>query len=181
MHGNTIVFGTAKTLLAKPGIEASGFIRVGELIAKELGIGFNDIRDDDQWLAFMIRHPTLIERTIAAVNNKAVIARRLEQVIELGRQSVGPCYDAWVSYRTELIRGFSYLETGGHVCGIVSLTYCSDPLKERTMNMHISLAPILALLAGILILVQPKLLNYVVAIYLIIIGLLGLFGGSLNL
>ena len=49
------------------------------------------------------------------------------------------------------------------------------------MNMHISLAPIITLLAGILILAQPKLLNYIVAIYLIVIGLLGLFGGSLNL
>lgn len=49
------------------------------------------------------------------------------------------------------------------------------------MNMQISLAPIIALLAGILILAQPKLLNYIVAIYLIIIGLLGLFGGSMNL
>ena len=92
-----------------------------------------------------------------------------------------PCYDARVSYRAERIRGFSYQVTGDHVCGVVSLTYSSGPLKERTMNMQISLAPILALLAGILILVQPKLLNYVVAIYLIIIGLLGLFGGSLNL
>ena len=46
------------------------------------------------------------------------------------------------------------------------------------MNMHLSLAPIIALLAGILILVQPRLLNYIVAIYLIIIGLIGLFGAS---
>jgi len=50
------------------------------------------------------------------------------------------------------------------------------------MNMHISLAPIISLLAGILILVQPKLLNYIVAIYLIIIGLIGIFGvGNLQL
>jgi hypothetical protein len=34
--------------------------------------------------------------------------------------------------------------------------------------------PIVALLAGILILIQPRLLNYVVAIYLILIGVLGL-------
>ena len=46
------------------------------------------------------------------------------------------------------------------------------------MNIQISLAPIIALLAGILILAQPRLLNYIVAIYLIIIGLLGLFGGG---
>ena len=34
--------------------------------------------------------------------------------------------------------------------------------------------PLVALIAGILILVQPRLLNYIVAIYLIIIGILGL-------
>ena len=38
------------------------------------------------------------------------------------------------------------------------------------------LGPIVALIAGILILVVPRLLNYIVAIYLIIIGLVGLFG-----
>lgn len=42
------------------------------------------------------------------------------------------------------------------------------------MTLH--LAPLIALIAGILILVSPKLLNYIVAVYLIIIGLLGLFG-----
>ena len=39
----------------------------------------------------------------------------------------------------------------------------------------IQLAPLVALVAGILILVMPRLLNYIVAIYLIIVGLLGLF------
>ncbi|MGD0660728.1 MAG: DUF3096 domain-containing protein [Syntrophorhabdales bacterium] len=34
---------------------------------------------------------------------------------------------------------------------------------------------VISLIAGILILIVPKLLNYIVAIYLIIIGLLGLF------
>jgi hypothetical protein len=37
-------------------------------------------------------------------------------------------------------------------------------------------SPIVALLAGILILIFPRLLNYIVAIYLILIGLLGIFG-----
>jgi hypothetical protein len=46
------------------------------------------------------------------------------------------------------------------------------------MNMNLSIAPLVALLAGILILVMPRLLNYIVAIYLILIGLLGLFGGG---
>lgn len=39
-----------------------------------------------------------------------------------------------------------------------------------------SISPIIALLAGILILIMPRLLNYIVAIYLILIGLVGLFG-----
>jgi hypothetical protein len=39
----------------------------------------------------------------------------------------------------------------------------------------ISLSPLIALIAGILILIMPRLLNYIVAIYLIIIGLIGLF------
>jgi len=50
------------------------------------------------------------------------------------------------------------------------------------MNLHLTLAPIVALAAGILVLVMPRLLNYIVATYLIVTGLLGLFGsGSFHL
>ena len=44
------------------------------------------------------------------------------------------------------------------------------------MNVHLSLAPLVSLIAGILILVMPRLLNFIIAIYLIVIGLIGLFG-----
>jgi hypothetical protein len=47
------------------------------------------------------------------------------------------------------------------------------------MNIHLSLTPLISLIAGILILVMPKLLNFIVAIYLILIGLVGLFGTSM--
>jgi len=40
--------------------------------------------------------------------------------------------------------------------------------------MYIAIGPVIALIAGILILIQPRLLNYIVAIYLILTGLLGL-------
>ena len=40
------------------------------------------------------------------------------------------------------------------------------------------LSPIISLIAGILILIMPRLLNYIVAIYLIVMGLIGLFGTS---
>jgi len=45
------------------------------------------------------------------------------------------------------------------------------------MIMGIAVAPVVALIAGILILFMPKLLNYIVALYLIIIGILGLVSG----
>ncbi|MBP7131818.1 MAG: DUF3096 domain-containing protein [Aquabacterium sp.] len=46
------------------------------------------------------------------------------------------------------------------------------------MNLHLGLTPLISLLAGILILVMPRLLNYIVAIYLIVIGLIGLLGAA---
>jgi hypothetical protein len=47
--------------------------------------------------------------------------------------------------------------------------------RSMNLNMSLSLAPIVALIAGLLILIVPRLLNFIVAIYLIITGLLGLF------
>ena len=44
------------------------------------------------------------------------------------------------------------------------------------MNLSLSIGPLVSLIAGVLILIMPRLLNYIVAIYLIIMGLLGLFG-----
>jgi hypothetical protein len=46
------------------------------------------------------------------------------------------------------------------------------------MNLHLTIGPIVSLVAGILILVVPRLLSYIVASYLIIIGLVELFGGG---
>jgi hypothetical protein len=47
------------------------------------------------------------------------------------------------------------------------------PEASMTLNL-ITLQPIIALLAGILILIMPRLLNFIVAIYLIIVGITGL-------
>jgi len=51
-------------------------------------------------------------------------------------------------------------------------------LPEFHMNIHLTLVPLVSLIAGILILIIPRLLNYIVAIYLILVGLVGLFGGG---
>ncbi|QRX83628.1 DUF3096 domain-containing protein [Glaciimonas sp. PAMC28666] len=49
------------------------------------------------------------------------------------------------------------------------------------MNIHITMVPLVSLLAGVLILVMPRLLNFIIAIYLIVIGVIGLFGTHLHL
>ena len=46
------------------------------------------------------------------------------------------------------------------------------------MNVNLMLTPLVSLISGILILIMPRLLNYIVAIYLITIGVIGLLGMS---
>lgn len=43
-----------------------------------------------------------------------------------------------------------------------------------SLNLNLSLAPVISLIAGILILVMPRLLSTIVALYLILVGVLGL-------
>lgn len=44
------------------------------------------------------------------------------------------------------------------------------------MNITFSLIPLISLISGVLILIFPRLLNYIIAIYLIAMGILGLTG-----
>jgi hypothetical protein len=46
------------------------------------------------------------------------------------------------------------------------------------MTINLGLTPLISLIAGILILIIPRLLNFIVALYLIVIGLIGLFGAG---
>jgi hypothetical protein len=48
------------------------------------------------------------------------------------------------------------------------------------MMVQLQLLPVVALIAGIIILIAPRFLNYAVAIYLILVGILGLFPGLLS-
>ncbi|HWZ49630.1 MAG TPA: DUF3096 domain-containing protein [Herbaspirillum sp.] len=50
------------------------------------------------------------------------------------------------------------------------------------MSINLMFGPVVSLIAGVLILAIPRLLNYIIALYLIVIGLVGLFGaGHLHL
>jgi hypothetical protein len=46
------------------------------------------------------------------------------------------------------------------------------------MNVNLTIAPLMSLIAGIMILLVPRLLSYIVAVYLILLGLIGVFAGT---
>jgi len=48
------------------------------------------------------------------------------------------------------------------------------------MSMSLNIGPLAALISGILILIIPRLLNFIIAIYLIIVGVVGLFGPAVG-
>ena len=58
---------------------------------------------------------------------------------------------------------------------ILCRTAAPLPCLEPPMTLHLELAPLLSLAAGIAILIVPRLLNYIVAGYLILVGVIGLF------
>jgi hypothetical protein len=63
----------------------------------------------------------------------------------------------------------------GNRRGYLAVLFDCQPIGEFIMTIGIAhLQPIIALIAGILILIIPRLLNFIVAVYLIIVGLLGL-------
>jgi hypothetical protein len=66
----------------------------------------------------------------------------------------------------------------GRACDVADKAATLRPRRpndeEPAMHIHVALQPLIALIAGLLILVMPRLLNYVVALYLIIVGLIGL-------
>jgi hypothetical protein len=83
-----------------------------------------------------------------------------------GRQRPSKSPAASVRQRTECLRRKEdHRSANRQVCA-----------KEIVMNISLSLAPLISLLAGILILIVPRMLNYIVAAYLIVFGILGLFG-----
>ncbi len=44
------------------------------------------------------------------------------------------------------------------------------------MEIHLWLNPLISLIAGVVVLIFPAILNYIIAIYLILIGIFGLVG-----
>jgi Protein of unknown function (DUF3096) len=85
-----------------------------------------------------------------------------------------------VSHRIESWQAIEFRLDGLTISTGTRARRMSRVRKETIMHMLTSAGPLASLIAGILILVVPRLLNYIVAIYLIVIGLLGLFGSHLR-
>lgn len=79
-------------------------------------------------------------------------------------------------------KAICFCERFGLVFGWLRVTWFRRIVQRKNLNMitQLAIAPLVALIAGILILIAPRLLNYVVALYLIIIGVLGLFPNLLS-
>lgn len=70
-----------KDILSKLKISAKELLRTGEDIYKELNL--KDINDEEKLIEIMVQNPILIERPIIIRENKAVIARPIENLEDL--------------------------------------------------------------------------------------------------
>ena len=70
-----------KELLAKLKISARELMRTKEELYKELGL--KEVADEEGLIDAMVEHPKLIERPIVILENKAVIGRPPEKILEL--------------------------------------------------------------------------------------------------
>lgn len=69
-------------LLKKLGLPARDLLRTKEPVARDLGLGQEDL-SDEQLLAVMVKHPDLLQRPIVVRGNKAVLGRPPENVEKL--------------------------------------------------------------------------------------------------
>ncbi len=70
-------------LCKRMGISPRELVRFKEQIAKDLGLRKKDERDDREWCRLMAEHPKLIERPIFIHDDKVVLGRPPEKVLEI--------------------------------------------------------------------------------------------------
>ena len=70
-----------RAVLSKLGLHARDVLRKREAVAKELGLSGTE--DDDVLVPHMAAHPTLLQRPIAVVGDRAVMGRPIENLLEL--------------------------------------------------------------------------------------------------
>ena len=74
---------TIRDLLAKSGLRPRDILRVREPLVAQLGLLDGDGVGDEELIAAMAEHPTLMQRPIAVRGDRALLARPVERVLEL--------------------------------------------------------------------------------------------------
>jgi len=65
------------------GVDPKDIIRTKEKLFSELGLSISDDKSRTEWLKILSENPKLIERPIVIYNNKAVMGRPPEKVLEV--------------------------------------------------------------------------------------------------
>ena len=73
-----------RALINKTGLRPFEVLRKGESMAKELGLGPET--PDDELIRLMIENPSLLQRPIVEVGDKAVLARPIEKALEITQE-----------------------------------------------------------------------------------------------
>jgi len=81
-HVTGLTEAEVRALVAKTGGPASALLRARDAVYKELGLGDREIADDEA-IALMAEHPTLLERPVVVRGDRAVLARPIERALEL--------------------------------------------------------------------------------------------------
>ncbi|MCA1779102.1 MAG: DUF3096 domain-containing protein [Xanthomonadaceae bacterium] len=117
-----------------------------------------------------------------AWTGRRVARRPLEivkyDILQPGRDTAdGTIAQSGLAPWADSLIGFAARFTGDKAGSIDAAQSFSSTARHSTiMNMTISLAPLLSLIAGILILLIPGMLRIIVAVYLIAMGIIGLTG-----
>lgn len=98
-------------------------------------------------------------------------ARLSAAYVALPPVAVSPVYLHFVS-----LTGCAPNQYSASTSSILSTPQTPESGRSAVVTLTVQLAPLISLAAGIGILVFPKLLNYIVAGYLIVLGILGLMG-----
>ncbi len=72
-----------RDLVRKAGVGPHELLRGRDPIAKELVLAADPPLDDDALIALMAQHPSLFERPVVVVGDRAVLARPIERALDL--------------------------------------------------------------------------------------------------
>jgi hypothetical protein len=171
-HGSVAVLGQGEEL-EQPSIEIVG-AHGGQFLSREVGAGMRARRSSRR------RDYECQERASSAMHRIGRGAPYRQRAAFQKTAAGNSCDQAARGAGAWLWRPAHFLRATGTRLGTIPACRClriAPSTRQRIpLNIHLSLTPVISLIAGVLVLMMPKLLNYIVAFYLIAIGLIGILG-----